>query len=121
MTNPALDSLNLGSIANGAAIELFAKALAAIAANIADTDTSPTAAREIVLKFKIKPEQDRRAFNITTTSSYKLASVKEHVSRAYLGKDAEGNAYILDSDPRQELLFQPPPKDENLLTFEKQA
>lgn len=116
--NVELQPLNIGSIARGAALELFEKAVTAVAANIADTSTSATASREIVLKFKMKPEHDRRTVRITTSSKVGLAPVAEHQSTAYIGKDDAGHAYVLDQDPRQEMLFAPPPApDARVLEF----
>ncbi|HEU5397959.1 MAG TPA: hypothetical protein VFV77_01655 [Gammaproteobacteria bacterium] len=118
MPKPDLEPLNLGSIAKGAALELFAKAIEEVAANIADTDTEATATREIALIFKIKPEGDRRTLQVTSRSKIKLAAVADHSSRAYIGKDAAGKPYVFDQDPRQETLFDPPPKDrENIIDF----
>ncbi len=113
-----LQPLNIGSIARGAAIELFEKSIAAIATNIADSSTEATAGREIILKFKFKPEADRRTIHVTTQSKLTLASVADHESTAYIGKDEAGTVYVLDRDPRQELLFEPPAQpDAKVLSF----
>jgi hypothetical protein len=113
-----LHPLNIGSIARGAAIELFDKAITSIAQNITDSSTDATATREITLKFKFKPEHDRRTIHVTTSSKLGLAAVADHDSVAYIGKDDEGHTYVLDADPRQELLFQPPvPEPSKVLTF----
>jgi hypothetical protein len=117
-----LNPLNLGSIARGAAVELFEKAITTVAANIADTSTDATAAREIKLTFRFKPEHDRRTIHVTTTSKLGLASVTDHESTAYIGKDEDGHVYVLDRDPRQELLFQPPqPEESKILNFNSTA
>lgn len=117
MPKPDLNPINLGSIARGAALELFDKAMTKIAENIADKSTDATASREIVLKFKFKPDEDRRCAQVVTTAKTTLAGCEEHVSKIYLGKDEKGTAWAFDSDPRQEVLFQAPAKDENLVEF----
>jgi hypothetical protein len=117
MPKPDLNPINLGSIARGAAIELFDKAMLKVTENIADKSTDATAAREIVIKFKFKPDDDRRSASVVTTTTTKLAGCEEHVSKVYLGKDDQGNVLAFDSDPRQEVLFQAQPKDENLIDF----
>ena len=113
-----LQPLNIGSIARGAAIELFEKSITEIAKNIADASTDATANREITLKFKFKPEADRRTIHVTTAAKLTLASVADHESTAFIGKDENGGVYVLDRDPRQELLFEPPQQpDAKVLTF----
>ncbi len=118
MSKPELNPLNLGSIARGAAIELFEQGLEKVIANVADKSTDATAPREIVLRFKFKPDDDRRSCIVGTTLTTKLAGCEEHVSKIYLGKDDKGHSYAFDTDPRQEILFEPPPEEESLIDFE---
>jgi hypothetical protein len=116
-----LDPVNLGSIARGAAMEIFEIEIAKIAANIADPNTKAVKKRKLTLEFTFAPDTDRRAIDVTTSSKTSLAGVSEHASRVYLGKDSDGNPYILDQDPRQEMLFDPPPRNENLVDFKDLA
>lgn len=117
MPRTDLNPLNLGSIARGAALELFDKAIRQVADNIADKTTDATAPREIVLRFRFEPDEDRRSAIVTTSCSVKTAAVSEHASKAYFGKDPEGRSYAFDQDPRQDVLFEPPPIDNKLLEF----
>jgi hypothetical protein len=119
MPKQTLEPLNLGSIARGAALELFTLELARVAANINDRSTSPTATREIVLRFKFKPDDERRSIEVTTSASSRIAPVDNHQSRVYLGRDEAGNAYVFDTDPRQEMLFEPPVPSENVISFKQ--
>lgn len=119
MPKPQLNPLNIGSIARGAAVELFEMAIEKVTANIADKSTDPTASREITLKFKFKPDDDRRTVQVVTTANTKLAGAEEHISKIYLGKDESGKTYAFDSDPRQEVLFEPPQEENNLLKFQQ--
>lgn len=118
---PKLESLNLGSVARGAAMELFDKALAQVGANIADTDTEAEASRGITITFKIKPEGDRRTVHITTSAKTSLAGCTDHSSKAFIAKDADGGVHVVDQDPRQDVLFEAPAKDDNLLNFNQQG
>jgi hypothetical protein len=118
---PPLTPINLGSVAKGAAIELFEKAIDAVVRNIADTDTEAGAEREIVLKFKFKPEGDRRGIEILTTASTKLAGAMKHKSRAYVGKDTAGGQHLFLEDPRQDTLFDLPQQQDNLVDFKTPA
>lgn len=117
MPKPEMNPLNLGSIARGAAMELFEKCLNDVAKNIADTDTSAEAGRSIAITFKFKPESDRRTIHISTSAKTTLAGAEEHASKAYLGKTTDGQFFVVDQDPRQDVLFEAPKKDDNLLDF----
>jgi hypothetical protein len=117
MPKPELSQLNLGSIARGAALELFEKCLNDVAKNIADTDTQAEAARAISITFKFKPEGDRRTIHISTSAKTTLAGAEEHSSKAYIGKTTEGGVFLCDQDPRQDVLFDAPVKTDNLLDF----
>lgn len=121
MPKPDLEPTNLGSIARGALLELFEKSALKVAQNIADTSTNATAVRTITLKLKFKPDVDRRAVQVITTAECKTAGVSEHVSRAYIGKDDEGGVYIVDQDPRQDVLFQAPAQDQSVIQFAQKA
>ena len=112
-----LQPVNLATIARGAALKIFDIEIAKIAANIADTKTWATKKRTLNLKITFEPDVDRRMIEVTTSSKIKLASIADHASRAWLGKDDAGNPYILDQDPRQELLFEPPSEDKQVLQF----
>jgi hypothetical protein len=122
MPKAKLQPVNLGSIARGAAMELFELEIARIAANINDRSTSATATREIVLRFKFKPDLDRHIVEVDTSSSSKIAPIANHASRAYLGRDEAGKVYVFDQDPRQEMLFEPPAEeDNNVVAFNQTA
>ena len=117
MPKPEMIPLNLASIARGAAIELFDKSMNDVAKNIADTDTAAEAARSITITFKFKPESDRRTVHVSTSAKTTLAGAEEHSSKAYIGKTTDGQVIVLDQDPRQDVLFETPVKDDNLLNF----
>jgi hypothetical protein len=114
---PELTPINLGSIARGALMELFNIEIAKVAANIDDKSTKATKERKITFEIAFKPDADRRAIDVTTRAQTKLAPVADHASRVYLGKDDAGHVYVFDQDPRQELLFQPPAENQNVLDF----
>lgn len=116
-----LQPVNLGSVARGALMELFGIEIPKIAANIADTNTEATKERRLTLELIFKPDPDRKAIAVTTRASVKLASIADHASRVYLGKDAEGQARIYDIDPRQDMLFGLPKEKENILEFGAQS
>lgn len=112
---PDLNPLNIGSIANGAAIELFDKAMRSITANIDDKSTEAEAVREITLTFKLKPDEERRRLLVTTQAKCKLAPTSAHKSTAYTGKGDDGEVRIFDSDPRQDILWPVPEPDNKVV------
>jgi hypothetical protein len=117
MAKPDLTPVNLGSIARGAGMELFEKALHQVVQNIADTDCAAEDARTITLTFKFKPESDRRKAHVTTSAKTTLAGAENHTSAAFIGKDTEGQYLMFLEDPRQDVLFEAPKQAENLLNF----
>lgn len=121
MAKPELNALNLGSIARGAALELFEKCLIDVAKNIADTDCAAESGRSISITFKFKPESDRRTIHVSTSAKTTLAGAEEHSSKAYIGKTTEGGVFLCDQDPRQDVLFEAPVKADNLLDFGKET
>jgi hypothetical protein len=121
MPKPDLKPVNLGSIARGALMELFELEIAKVAANIADSNTKATAKRKVTFELIFQPDQERRGIDVTTRASVKLAGIADHSSRIYLGKDTENRPLLFDSDPRQDLLFEPPAEKENILDFKQSA
>lgn len=117
MPKPDLTPLNLGSISRGAALELFEKALNDVAKNISDTDTPAETARGITLTFKFKPESDRRTVHVTASAKTTLAGATDHSSKAFIGKTTDGQLFLVDQDPRQDVLFEAPKQADNLLDF----
>lgn len=117
MPSNDLQPVNLGSIARGAAIELFEKNIAKIAANIADTSTPAEAKRTLVIRLVFEPDRERQGIDVTTTAEVKLAATERHSSRAYLAKGTDGASYLFPVDPRQAALFEPPQPEERVLEF----
>lgn len=116
-TRPELEPVNLGSISRGALMEIFEIEIVKIAENIADTKTKATKKRKLTLELTFQPDPDRKTLKVTATAKTTLADIADHASRAYLGKGTDGKPYIFDTDPRQEMLFEPPAKENTLLSF----
>jgi hypothetical protein len=121
VSKPDLQPVNLGSSAHGALMELFNLEIAKIAANIADSNTKATAKRKVTFELVFQPDADRKAIDVTTRASVKLAGIADHSSRIYLGKDTEDRPLLFDTDPRQDWLFEQPKEKENVLDFKQTA
>jgi hypothetical protein len=104
--------INIGNICDGAMVEAFELKLADVLRNIMDPSTEARQKREIVLRVKFHPKDDRVQINCEFTCDTKLAGLMPATSRMFVGRDAEGALYALSEDPRQMHIFTPPaPKE----------
>lgn len=90
---------SLEGLAQGAAIERFNDELQRVLNNIVDPNTAD-GAREITLKVKIKPNEDRTIADVFVTCSSKVQSAHGVMSRFYIGKE-RGQAVAFEHDPKQ--------------------
>lgn len=87
--------LNLGG---GVAVEMFDQELQRVLDNIVDINTRADQVREISLKVKIKPDEERMLGEITVECNSKTSAVKGFVSRCMIGKSGRtGHARELES------------------------
>jgi hypothetical protein len=68
--------VNLETLGGGAVGELFAEELGKVLANIADPNADPKAVREVTIKFRIKPSEDRSRADVQIIPTHKLAPLK---------------------------------------------
>lgn len=94
------EKVSLKDLLGGAAIEAFDYELSRIVGNILDPNTVAIATREIILKVKIKPTEDRELGAISCNCSAKLAPSKPLTSRLYFGMH-NGKAVAIEHDPKQ--------------------
>jgi len=102
--NEEKEKLSLSNIKGGAAIELVDRALAKVFANINDINTTE-GEREIVLKIKIKPDEDRTLAMITMNCSTKLAGQASEKTTADLRLDEQCRPVAYERINRQQPLF----------------
>lgn len=76
--------VSITTLKGGALVEIGNLELQKILANIADPNTGATVTRELNLKVKIKPSEDRRQGLVEITSSVKLASLVKETTRLFL-------------------------------------
>lgn len=100
--------VTLANIGGGAACELFAETLRKVLENVADINTDPQAVREITLKFKIKPNEDRNLGAVEIIPAAKLAPPTQFRTVFFMGR--HHNRYVaVESDPKQRGLFEEKP------------
>lgn len=117
MSETKMEPINLGSIARGALMGHFETALARISANIADPTTPALVKRKMTLEVEFEPDMERRGIDVTVSATCKLAGSSKSKTRVYTGKDENGQTYLFNEDPRQELLFKPDPPKDNMIDF----
>lgn len=85
------EPLTLETLADGACLERFNDSLQAVLDNLTDPNTG-TKTREVILKVKFKPDEERSFVQILIECTPKLAPASSIASNAYLGKDISGKA-----------------------------
>lgn len=92
--------VSLDSLANGAAVERFDYELQRVLENISDINTRADAMREVTLKVKIKPNDDRSFAMVEIIASSKLAPVKPEATSFHLN-----GARATEFNPKQQTIF----------------
>jgi hypothetical protein len=106
------------NIGGGAAREQFDDALCEVLANIQDPNTKAEAVREVTLKVKFKPNEDRTESIIEINVAPKLAPAKPYPSRIFIGKSIGGQPEAHEVNANQSNLF--PKQKENVTAFRKE-
>lgn len=92
--------VDLLTINNGAAVELFNEEFGKVLRNINDISVEADGTREIKLVFKIKPSRDRTSATTTIQASSKLVSISEHQASIFLSNRQNSlNAFV--TNPNQ--------------------
>jgi hypothetical protein len=97
------EKVSLATLGGGAAVERFDHELQKALNNIADFNTPPEAVREVTLKVRIKPNQDRDFTSVQIIATSKLAAIRPEATSFYIGSDA-GEAIATEYNPKQERL-----------------
>jgi hypothetical protein len=101
-----IEVVTLGTLADGAALELFQNALDQVLKNIDDPNTEAHARRAIRLEIGFVADEDRRVSNVEVKCTTKLAGVRGAKTLVYIGRH-EGQLVAVEQ-PRQTDLFPKP-------------
>ena len=101
------EHVSLENLGAGAATELFDLELQRVLENISDENTKPTAMREVTLKIKIKPSEDRDYGEVEISCVAKLAPVKPFPTNIFIGRHL-GRTVATEHNPKQAQLFETP-------------
>lgn len=93
------DKTSLERLAQGAAIERFNDELQRTLNNIVDPNTAD-GVREINLKVRIKPDENRKTAEVSVSCSSKLQHARGVKTRFYIGKD-RGLGVAFEHNPNQ--------------------
>lgn len=93
--------LSLTNIGNGVAEELFMEELTKVLDNIVDPNTEEKAIREIMVKFKFKPNGTRSHVDIFVSSVSKLGPTKAYPTKAFIGRREDGTGEAYEHNPEQ--------------------
>lgn len=106
--NSELDSMNMGNLCKGAALEMFEKLLPEILANIRNPNTKATAKRKLSLEFIFQPNEERNYADVTITPTIKMSGVKPAQGSIFIAS-IKGQPTAFTHDPRQdEIAFSQP-------------
>ena len=97
------DPVTLGNLGDGAAIEKFNDELQKVLDNIIDPNTKADMVREIVLKVRLKPDENRNVAAISIVCGCKLAPDSEFITSCMIGK--VGNTGLAREMKTQQSLF----------------
>ena len=98
--------ITLGELSDGAAEELFGRAVQDVARNMADHNTSWRDKREVVLRFTFSQDEDRKLGEVDIRCSTKLAGVRGIKRPLYIGTHMGVPTYR--EGPKQDDLFTQP-------------
>lgn len=99
------ETMNLGNICGGQVLEVVDNTIDKVLKNIVDPSTAAEQKREIVLKIKFVPAENRELGTVTFTCEAKLASVKPAKGNFFIARRANGDVRGYARDPKQSELF----------------
>lgn len=80
------EELSLQNLGDGAAIEMFNEELQSVLNNIVDPNTNPKQSREVILKVKITPDEDRQIGTVSVQCKPNLAPAREFLTTCIIGR-----------------------------------
>jgi len=107
------EPLSFSNLGCGAAEEKFEDALHQVLANILDPNTRPMVAREVILRVKIKPTENRDSANVLIDCQAKLACAQSFPTQIFIGRDVTGQPEAHEVNANQYNLF---PKEKGNVT-----
>lgn len=104
--NEEQNYIDLSTLGNGAAGEIFADELQKVLKNIQDPNTSPTKARKITLTITLKPNEKRNVAGMGIDCKSSLAPTKPYASQIFIGRE-DGQLIAVENTPPEQLTLFP--------------
>jgi hypothetical protein len=95
------EKVALGNLGRGAALELFDREFNRALANIVDPNTKAEGVREITLRVKISPDENREAADVEVECKSKLCGNKPFKTQMFVGKASGAGVVAFESNPKQ--------------------
>ena len=99
-----LKDVTIESLAGGAVPERFGLAWDALLENVLDPNTDPREVREVLVKVKVKPSEDREQAAVRVDVTSKLAPPRAVVTPIHIGQ-RDGRPVAVGYDPKTLDLF----------------
>jgi hypothetical protein len=101
----ARETMNLGNICEGKVLDVVDDTIQKVLNNIRDLKTPAEQKREIVIKLKFEPSENRELGTVSFTCEAKLASIKPAKGNFFIAQRADGTVRGYARDPKQSELF----------------
>src|ERR1700690_1206103 len=101
----ARETMNLGNICEGKGLDVVDNTIQKVLNNIADLSTPAEQKREVIIKLKFEPAENRELGTVSFTCEAKLASVKPAKGNFFMARRADGTVRGYARDPKQSELF----------------
>ena len=113
-------SVSLATLGDGAAVELFNTELQRVLDNVVDENTQATVVREVTLKIKIKPQEDRDYGDVQIQCTSKLAPIAPFPTHFFIGKH-KGRGVATEHNPKQMKVFDDERPGTNVVPLAKEG
>jgi hypothetical protein len=107
------EKISFDNLLNGAAKEKFNYELSKISENIADLNTTE-ASRELNIKIKLKPDEERRHVSCTVSISSKVPSSKDSIGLLHFVEDKGTFHFVQETGEPDKSLFDGEKKGQEL-------
>jgi hypothetical protein len=99
------EGVSFADIADGSVIYKANDVLAEVARNILDPNTAAKTVREITIKVRFHPNENRDLVMVSVDARPKLAPMKPALTALFLAQKVNGEIVMSEKDARQENLF----------------
>lgn len=102
----ARPTMNLGNLCEGKILEVVDSTIEKVLKNIVDPTTAAEQKREIIIKLKFEPAENRELGTVSFTCEAKLASIKPAKGNFFIARRTDGSVRGYARDPKQSELFE---------------